>query len=158
MRFEPKSEEQLAVEELCPIGPQLFTVLESSEGTSKSGKAQIKLKLNVHGADGFDYHIYDYISPEYLAHKFRHFWVSVNRLADYERGDIEAEASALKGLQGWADIVHQKATSAYPAKAAVRDYVTGNSPKAGQARIMEAVREAVKEAPGKPVVEDDVPF
>jgi hypothetical protein len=128
MRFVPKSETELQREQekfqesrLCPKGKQPFTVMECSEQKSKSGKDMLKLKLNVQAENGRDYHIYDYISPEFLAHKFRHFFSSIGRIADYELGNLEC--ANYVGAVGFCEVRIQKARDEYEAKAVIDDYI-----------------------------------
>jgi hypothetical protein len=121
--FTPKSEEECLADELCPKGLQPFTVMESDEATSKKdGKSMVKLKVCVHGDDGFDYHVYDYISANFMAYKFRHFFHAVGMGAQYATGTIEVANNALKGKTGWCDVTHEKAKDGYGPKAKIADY------------------------------------
>lgn len=154
MKWTPKTEEQIAAENLCAEGEAPFTVLEAADAVSQKGKDMIKLKVNVHGGDGRDYHVYDYISPHFFEHKFRHFFYAVGRGHDYERGALEA--SRLVGLTGYADIGQQEGNSAYGPKNVIVDYVVkeaGAGAKAGPPKV--APDGAVAAAPPE---EDDVPF
>lgn len=141
MKFTPKTEEECQAEQLCPVGLQPFTILEASETKSQSdknkGKDMIKLKLNVHGSDGFDYHIYDYIADWFMVHKFRHFFYAVGAGQQYEAGNVDV--AHLVGRQGYCDIVHQrpKPGSKYTnVKEAVNDY-TVKSEKATEPQKVE---------------------
>ncbi len=153
MQFQPKTEEEVIKDQLCPEGLQPFTVMEASETVSKkSGKPMIKLKLNVHGDDGFDYHVYDYIADWFMAHKFRHFFFAVNRGQDYETGNVRAESYV--DCEGYCDVGIGKAKDGFPAKETIRDY---NVEKA--AVVVKAAPAAAKsDAPTPAPEEDDVPF
>jgi hypothetical protein len=151
MRFQPKSEADLKRDQLCPPATYPFTVLEAKSKESKktradgSPKEMIALKLNVHGDDGFDYHIYDYISGDFMAHKLRHFAYAVGLGAKYETGTLEAHDCIDR--QGWCD-VGIKDDKEYGPKNTIKDYMENK----GKAKVEPA-------APANPPVEeDDVPF
>jgi len=141
--------------QLCPTGLQPFTVLESQRVESKSvknaGKEMIKLKLNVQSGDGFDYHIYDYIAPWFMEHKFRHFFVAVNRLKVYEAGSLE-DAASLVGAEGWCDVIHKKGKGEYGPAASISDY-TVKSEKSSVEKPAKAKAESVLSKE-----DDDIPF
>lgn len=146
MRWEPKSEEEVQAGQICPEGKQPFTVLEASAATSKKGKDMFKLKLNVHADDGFDYHVYDYISPFFMAFRFRHFFFSVGRGADYEAGTIDP--AKLVGKQGYSEMGREEYNG--KPKAIVSDYIVdGAEPSKAKVAPDGAV------AAAEP---DDVPF
>lgn len=142
MNWKPKTAEELASEELCPVGVYPFTVLEAADQKSKkSGKDMIKLKVSVHGPEDFDYHVYDYISPEFMHFKFRNFFETTGQLPLYESG--KATSSSLVGLQGFASVIVQE-QEGYPAKNAIKDY----GQKKKRAEVVTA----------EPGPDDDVPF
>lgn len=154
MRWQPKTEDDIAKENLCAEGVTGFTVLEASEARSKSGKDMVKLKLNVHGEDGRDYHVYDYISPHFFEHKFRHFFFSTGRGADYDKGGMDA--AAMVGLQGYADIGQEEGNGSYGPKNVIKDYSVPGS-GSGKPKV---TPEGAVPATGEPTPpeEDDVPF
>lgn len=155
MNWTPKTEDEVMAAELCQKGKAPFTILEAQVTQSKSeknaGKEMLKIKLNVHGEDGFDYHIYDYIAPWFMEHKFRHFWYCVGKGADYEAG--KADIESLKGLEGWCEVGIQKAKGEYGPKNTITDYVAKNE-KSAPAEKQQKVA-----TPAAPVNEsDDIPF
>lgn len=125
MKFTPKTEEEVQAEQLCPVGIQPFTVLESAEVLSKSaknaGKEMIKLKLNVHAEDG-DYHCYDYIADWFMAHKFRHFFFAIGLGEQYEKGVVNVRDNALAGRTGYCDVGIQNGKDGYGPKNTIADY------------------------------------
>lgn len=157
MKFQPKTEEELQKEMLCPEGPQPFTVMEAAIVQSKSeknaGKEMLKLKLNVHADDGFDYHIYDYVADWFMGHKLRHFLYAINCGQDYESGNI-ANPSRYVGRTGMADIVVREAKGNYKAMAGVLDY-SAPGPDSDTPTTEKA--QAKVEAQ-KPAEDDDLPF
>jgi hypothetical protein len=146
MKFAPKSEAELKRQNLCPPAIYPFSVMSAADKQSTklrddgSPKEMIALKLNVHGDDG-DYHVYDYISPDFMAHKLRHFAVAIGLEAKYQTGDFCA-ADCLD-RQGWCNLII-KEDSQYGPKNAVKDYCLGKTPE--------------KEQPATTPEEDDVPF
>lgn len=120
--FTPKTEDEVQAENLCPEGRFPFTVMESAETKSKGGNPMIKLKVNVHGPEGFDYHVFDYISDSFLAHKFRHFFFSVGLGPDYEKGAVNVANNALQGRGGYCEVDIEPSKNGYPAKNKITDY------------------------------------
>ena len=131
-------------EQLCPKGKAPFTILEAEQVTSKSGKEMLKLKLNVHSDDGNDYHVYDYVSPEFMAFKFRHFFYAIGAGQAYEAGTVDVDS--LVGREGWCEVGHQKGKDGYKTKESISDYLT------------ESDKSKPVPAPAKPDNTDDVPF
>lgn len=156
MQFEPKTEEQVQDEQLCPEGQQGFTVLECVMAVSKSaknaGKQMLKVKLNVHANDGYDYHVYDYVAAWFMAHKFRHFFFTCNKGALYESGQLP-DAGRFVGATGYCKIKHQPAKDEFPAKATVADYIMKPVPQAAQPG-----KAAVVEGAAVVEEEDSMPF
>jgi hypothetical protein len=127
MNWTPKTEEELMEEKLCPKGKAPFTIMSAEPARSKSGSDMIKLKLNVHADDGFDYHVYDYISPAWMEHKFRHFWYAIGLGNVYESGNGSTEL--LQGREGWCDVGRDKGKDGFAPKETVVDYLPQNSAK-----------------------------
>ena len=138
MNWKPKTEDELYEDQLCPNGMHPFTVLEGGSAMSKSGKSMIRLKLNIHTEQG-DFHVYDYISPDWMEHKFKHFFYAVGLVDVYEAGALGE--TPLYERQGWCEIGRQKSKDGFPPKSVVTDYIVQN-------------KEASKPAGN----EDDVPF
>lgn len=156
LQFKPKTEEEAMASQLCPKGKQPFTILEclpvESQSKNNPGKPMIKLKVNVHAGNGFDYHIYDYVADWFMEHKFRHFFFSIGRGADYESGKCEPES--YKGLDGWCEVGMQKAKGNFGPKAIITDYLSANISAQQQAKATVPATPA-SEAPSEA---DDVPF
>lgn len=125
--FTPKSEDQVQADNLCPEGKYPFTIMESEQVESKSdknkGKPMVKVKLNVHGPEGFDYHVFDYVADWFMSYKFRHFFYSVGLGQDYERGQVNVKNNALQGRGGVCEISVEAGKGGFPAKNKIMDYV-----------------------------------
>jgi len=154
MNWKPKTEDEIARERLAPEGLTPFTVLEATPSVSKKGKDMLTLKLNIHADDGCDYFIFDYVSPHFMAHKFRHFFCAVNRLNDYERGTVDT--AGLVGCEGYCDVGVQDAKGDYPAKNIIRDYDKGDA-KAEPAKAKPA-SPAPTPKTSAPAEDDEIPF
>jgi hypothetical protein len=158
MKFKPQTESELAESQLLPKGTYPFDVMVCSDTTkdgdilrSKKGQEMVGVKLNVHGDDGRDYHIYDYISPHFMAHKFRHFFVTIGMVKEYERGEINVRSAEQRS--GWVDIGIEPAKNGYAAKNKVMDYFVKEEPSEETAPPPAPIQ-----ANGKPEDSDDVPF
>lgn len=144
MRFQPKTDKELAVMNLLPEGEYDFEVFEASDAVSTNSNEMIKLKLKVWAPDGSERHVYDYLL-EAMAHKLRHFAVCVGLDVEYVNGTLKAVQCV--GRVGRVKLIIQKdKTGAYPDKNAVKDYVVKEKIAA----------KAVEPAADSP--EDDVPF
>lgn len=123
MRFQPKTEEEIAVANLLIGGDYPFEVVNAEEQTSKAGNDMVKLRLNVINAEDRGHTIFDYlVGTEGAAYKLRHFAESVGLLAEYERGEMTADQ--MVGRSGTCQVGIQKDKSGqYPDKNVIRDYV-----------------------------------
>lgn len=159
MQFTPRTEDELQRESLCPDGLQAFTVMSAAFHTSKTGNESLKVKINIHGSDGNDYHAYDYISPEgRMAYKFRHFFAVIDRIDIYERGNITAqECEDITGLSGWCMVGVKPAKDGFKAANRINDYCPQRQAETGVApeRVAKAV--STKQTKVEPSNEDD-PF
>lgn len=155
------TEEEALAEQLCPKGKAPFTILEASVVESKSqknaGKEMLKLKLDVHADDGFDYHVYDYVAPWFMAHKFRHFFFCIGAGKAYESGTVDP--ASLIEREGWCEVGHERAKGDFPPKAKIVDYVPENSmAESQQARENATAPSPAAPSPKPAESEDDVPF
>jgi hypothetical protein len=150
MKFTPRSEADLQRDNLCPPGIYPFSVMAAKDETSRTGKQMISLKLNVHGDEGRSYHVYDYISPDFMPFKLRHFAVAVGLEKQYESGGMDAHHCLER--QGWCDVA-VKEDREYGPKNVIKDYTKGKN-----------LDEVMEQPPAVGVkaeaanVEDDVPF
>lgn len=128
MNFTPKTDEQINSDGLLPKGVYDFTIISSEDYVGKSsGKESIKIKLNVFGNDGKDYHVYDYLTPNF-AKKFKHACVGLGMADKYEFGSIMA--SDFQGRSGKVEIDIEPSKGDYPARNKVVDFIVDKSFKA----------------------------
>lgn len=144
MKFAPKSEKEIAEENLIKPGFYDFEVVDATEKTSKSGNEMIELKLNVFDGDSPRI-VIDYLL-ESMAFKLRHAADACGLLPNYEAGSLLADD--FKGKSGKLKIKIDKDKSGqYADKNGVGDYVK---------------REATAIPDGRPVapadLDDSIPF
>jgi cobalamin biosynthesis protein CbiG len=136
MKFQPKTAEEIAREDLLPKGEYDFEVVTAEEKTSKTGNEMIALNIRVFsGTTGANF-VRDFLL-EKIAYKLRHFCEATGLLPKYENGtltadDCEGKVGRLKL------VVKEDKTGTYPPQNSVADYIV---PKAGE-----------------PEEEDDIPF
>lgn len=154
MRFDPKTEEELAAADLWPAGEYDFEVAEAEEQTSKSGNDMVKLTVHVFDAEGRRRTVFDYlVGTEKAQFKVRHFADAVGLIEQYNLGELLAED--IVGRTGRCKLNIKKDKSGqYPDQNAIADYLP---PKKA------AVRLGVKPAPTRPAptaadLDDDIPF
>ena len=153
MRFQPKTEAEIAAAGLWPVGEYDFEVKDASEETSSSGNDMIKLQLNVFNASGDKITVFDYlVHTEKSAYKVRHFAEATGMLPQYQRGDLEAIDCVYKTGRCKLAITKDK-TGQYPDKNSVSDYV-----KAVVAASLPAPRRPAMANAGPRDIDDEIPF
>lgn len=122
MRFNVKSDEELAVMNLIPKGQYQFEVSSAIDDVSKtSGNDMIKLTLSVWDAEGKQHTVFDYLL-EAFPKKLKHFAKHTGLIAKYESGELLADDCV--GKCGTLDLVIQEDKSGkYPPRNSVADYV-----------------------------------
>lgn len=153
MQFTPRTEEEIQRDQLCQAGYWPFTVLESSEPTSKSeknfGKPMFKLKLNVHTDDG-DSHVYDYFADWFNAHKLRHFFFITGKIEEYETGQIDGTNNAFNGLTGFLHIRVKKDKKKNEMVNEIADYLTEAEYNAASAKLKAEAGDEIDTTPSAP--------
>ncbi len=150
MRIQPKTEAEIADDNLVMEGEYPFEVITAAETQSKAGNDMLKLWINVVDPEGRNHGVWDYlVSMDSMAYKIRHFSESIGMLPEYERGELLAEA--LVGCTGKCKIAIQPAKGDFAAKNVVKDYIKRTTPAPAKATV----------AKSKPPVEDmndTIPF
>lgn len=146
MKFDPKTEEEVAAAGLLPKGDYDFEVKQAEEGQSKAGNDMITLTLHVYNADGGYHRVKDWlVSTDSGAYKVRHFAYAVGLGAAYENGALSAVD--LEGCTGRCRIVIQKSKDPqYADKNSVADYLPTGA----------AVMAAAAKQPN--ALDDEIPF
>lgn len=147
MRFEPKSEADVASANLFPAGTYDFEVQAAEDQVSKAGNEMIKLTLRVYAQDGSFTTVFDYLL-ESVAYKLRHAAAACGLMRAYDSGRLEA--SDFEGRSGRCKLRIQKDKDGqYPDKNTVSDYLP--QPDAGERPPPQVARETA-------LVDDDIPF
>jgi hypothetical protein len=168
MIFKPKSEHELATDDLFPAGQYDFEVRNADEAVSKtSGADMIKLELYVFRPDGERRIVYDYlVGTEGGQRKIRGFSAAVGLLAQYEKGELLAVDMVQRTGQLKLRVETDK-TGQFPDKNSVADYL---KPKAAPASVAQPVSRSLRPSPAaearKPVpagagggdLDDEIPF
>ena len=144
LKFQPKSEAEVASAGLFPAGIYDYEVLAATDKTSKSGNSMIELNVEIFDKAGHGKRIFDYLVDSEATHyKVRHFAASAGILAKYEAGNISADD--VTGCTGQCKVRVQGEKDGYPPKNAISDYI--------------ATKEAAKEVSAKqPNLSDEIPF
>lgn len=121
MRFQPKSEKEIAEMNLWPAGEYGFEIVQSLNNISKSGNEMIELKVKVYNDDGGYKLITDFLL-ESLAYKLRHAAEVCGLLSQYEAGELDA--NDFIGKTGTVKLKIQKDKNGqYPDKNVIADYI-----------------------------------
>lgn len=143
MKFQPKSEKELAEANLWPVGEYAFEILEADEENDKNGNPMFKLKVKVFKDSGASQNIFDYVSPAWMEFKLRHLADACGLINDYEKGELEAYQ--LVGKNGFCKVSISKDKSGqYPDRNAIGDYLVDGKTE----------KKSVKETLGG----DEIPF
>lgn len=147
MRFQPKTENEVAAAGLWPKGTYDFEVAEAAEKQSSKGNDMIELVVRLFDAEGKSRKVFDWlVDTEGGAYKIRHFAEATGMLEAYERGELRA--SDMEGKAGSCIVIISKdKTGQYPDKNAISDYV---KPKDGTAASPERFK--------REEMDDEIPF
>lgn len=146
MKFDPKTDKEIAEENLLPKGEYDYEVAEAKEARSKSGNEMIALTLHVfHGESHRS--VKDYLLGS-MPGKLKHFCDQHGLQREYETGTLTAEDCEGRSSKVLIGIEIDK-SGTYPDKNKVVDYLV-------------AKKQAAAAAPTSSgefaISDDDVPF
>jgi hypothetical protein len=150
MRFTPKTEKEIAEENLLPKGEYNYEVIAAEEKRSKSGNEMIAVKLRIFAGEDGGPTLTDYLM-EAMARKLRNFCAQNGLLREYESGTLCAEDCIGKSGVAYVKIEKDK-TGAYPDKNAIADYPVKRGASAGGGSGAPPTFDS------GPASDDDVPF
>lgn len=157
MRFEPKTDEQIATEGLCPVGWHEAEVISCEEQTSKKGNPMLVVKFKVFSPNG-ERNMTDWLLPSYPK-KLKHFCKAADLLDKYEAGLIEpADLSSCGAIM--VEITHEEQTDGKYAgqlQARINDYKAVQRPTKPAQRPAPAAAKTSKPGAFDPF-EDENPF
>jgi len=173
MKFTPKSEKELAEQNMIPDGVYPFEVINALDTKSKTtGNDMIAIQLRIFGPDNAEPVLKDYLLESYMR-KIFNFSKVTGLSANYHAGSLCAADCV--GKQGYAKIGTEKGkekqTAAgvctgefYPDKNTVRDYVVQPSAPPSPARPQPTEAQMNNTAPAPAGAskaagpDEDVPF
>lgn len=164
MRYNPKSEAELASDGLWPESIVDFEVMEAEDTTSRAGSDMVKLKVKVFNDQGASRTVYEYlVGIDSMQWKIRAFCAAVGLLEQYETGELDAVD--MEGRTGKCKLIIQKDKSgSFPDKNAIGAYIAqAEKPKAAPRRAGIAQpaerRQPARAAGGGVGIDDDsIPF
>ena len=157
MRFDPKSEREIAEANLLPPGEYDFEITDAFESVSKSsGKDMITLKIKVFAEDGSSVFVSDYLL-ESVAYKLRHACEAVGLLDAYESGELDA--NDFKNQAGRLKLrIDKDKTGQYPDKNGVQDYVKVAAPSTTPRQPAPRRQLEHAHSSSRPDLDDEIPF
>lgn len=151
MKITPKTDAQIAEENLWPAGEYDFSIHEAEDTISKtSGKPMIKLRLTAFSPDGKQRTITDYLM-ESMAYKLKHCLYAIGMGKEYEAGEFDA--ASLQGRSGRV-LLKQEFQDGFAPKNSVKDYVVLKEGETAAPAARPAAASAV--TAGK--ADDGIPF
>lgn len=155
MKFQPKSEAEIAAAGLLPVGEYPFEIVSALDKVSKNGgNEMVELTVKVYDLEGVGHQIFDYlVDTDKAAYKTRHFAEATGLMPNYETGNLPADV--MVGRSGYCKLVIRKdKTGEYPDKNQIADYI---KPKTGSTAAAAPVARASSAALSKEL-DDDIPF
>lgn len=149
MRLTPKTEAEIASENLWPAGDYDFEVAKAEDAVSKSsGADMIVLTLRVFNSEGKERTVKDYLL-EAMPGKLRHFCAATGLLDKYQAGEFCA--ADCEGKAGRLNLKQTPAKGDFLPKNDVRDYIVSAA---------EPRPERLKPAPASALTDTDqeIPF
>jgi hypothetical protein len=126
MRFEPKTEKEIADSKLLKAGIYNFEVTKASDDTSNAGNDMIVLELDVWNGNGERRSLTDYLVSKRIE-KLRHAAVACGLVACYENGEMTSVD--FLGKTGRLKLVVEKGKKSatggkWPDRNVIDDYLT----------------------------------
>lgn len=121
MNFKPKTEKEIADENLLPKGEYDFEVVAAEDKVSKKGAEMIQLNVRVFNGESGAYFVRDFLLEQF-SFKLRHFCEATGLIEKYEDGSLEA--LDCEGRVGRLKLVIKVDKSGqYPPQNNVADYI-----------------------------------
>lgn len=152
MKFTPKTEKEIAEENLLPAGEYGFEVVDAIPKLSKSGNEMIELKLQIFDSNADSKGMISDYLLEKLAYKLRHAAEAMGALDKYESGVLHHDDFI--GKTGTVKIVIRKdKTGEYADQNSVADYIVTKSPQ-----VNVSAPKPVSQGSIAAMLNDDIPF
>ncbi len=153
MRFQAKTDTEIATEGLPPEGWHEAEVIAAEEATSKKGNPMLKVRLKLFTPNG-ERMAFDYLLGSF-ARKLKRFCEAAGLEEQYKKGSIEP--GDVFGKIVMAEVVHDTPTTgqyANQTNAQINDYRKVER----QAKAASVTGKAQIPAGGVEINEDDIPF
>ena len=121
MKYTPKTEKEIAEENLWPAGEYDFEVTAGEDTQSEAGNDMIKLTVQIFNNEGRSRLVDDYLL-ESIAYKLRHACDACGLIETYETGELSGADFIQKTGRLKLGIQKDK-TGAYPDKNVINDYI-----------------------------------
>src|SRR5271170_1515658 len=143
MKFTPKTDDELATENLLQPGDYDFEISDAEETVSGAGNPMIKMKIKVFDHIGSYRIVFDYL-VESMAYKLKHAAKSCGLGEAYDSGELEAYDFINRS--GKCKIIIQKDKAGqYPDKNGISDYIVDETKKT----VAVAAKRPVNKTPAK---------
>lgn len=154
-QFTPKSDKELAAENLLPVGEYDFEILGAENKTFNTGSEGIALKVGIYTSSGAVRFVNDnLIFVDKAMFKVSQFCKCVGLYESYKAGNLDAEDCKARAGKCKIGIEPE---GEYPAKNKVSSYVIPKEfKKPEQPQSLKMATAPIAET--KPEAEDDVPF
>lgn len=122
MKFQPKTDKEIAEEGLKPEGVYPFEISGAEHHVSKtSGNESIRLTVRVFYDDDKIHLVDDYLTPKF-SYKFKNVFKALGLMDYYEKGDV-SDPEIFVGKTGYLDLTIQKdKNGVYPDRNAIKKY------------------------------------
>lgn len=156
MQFQPKTEKQLAEQNLIPKGIYPFEVSTAEAKRSKKGNDMIEIELRVFMPDGSEHALRDWLMAA-MGFKLFHFCAYAGLSTQYEAGTLTSHDCV--GKSGFLEIVIQEdKTGQYGPQNSVKDYCRPEFKKGAAPAAPTDAQLANQVAPSGSKDTEDVPF
>jgi Protein of unknown function (DUF669) len=155
VKFTPKTDEELATENLLQPGDYDFEVSDAEETISKAGNSMIKMKVKVFDDLGSYRVVFDYLM-ESVAYKLKHAAKAVGLGDAYERGELEAYDFINRSGRCKINIQKDK-SGQYPDKNGITDYLVDEATKT-EARTVKRTPVGGRSGSRVADMDDEIPF
>jgi hypothetical protein len=123
MKFQPKSEQEIADSRLLPKGEYDFEILDAEEKISAAGNDTIQLMVRVSNGNGLTRTLTDYLVAQ-RAGKLRNCCAACGLLEQYDRGAVND--NDFPGKRGRLKLMVEK-KKGYPDRNTIADYLTNEA-------------------------------
>jgi len=154
MNFQPKTEKQLAEENLIPKGVYPFEVSKAEAKRSKKGNDMIEVEHRVFMPDGSERMLRDWLMAA-IGFKLFHFCAYTGLSTQYDAGTLTSHDCV--GKSGFLEVaIKEDKTGQYPPQNSVKDYCRPAFKKGATPQPTDA--QLANQVPASGEASEDVPY